>query len=228
MLKAFDRARPPSAKRSGGTNWNENMKKTISSTVVFLLSFLGSCAKNTDGNYNSYASEQPNVVVISQPAVVTLQQFVWPSSEFQLKFPCGIDEDKTAEKGEEIAASVTRTQICQVGNIKFSVSSKKYREGTVVEFEKLKKEKNVEEKSINGFRAIDFEDSKTTFQTKTTGASGEVNESWTETVRNRLYLADDHRLIEFGMTCVTDFSNYCEDLHQPIGEEFFDSLKLSK
>ena len=162
---------------------------------------------------------------------VILHDAVWSSGEFKIKMPCDISKIDSGKPAQELPGA-EKTLSCVVGNLKFSVSSKKSKESLRAEFDEIKDEKTAKEIKSEEFIFIDYPHSKNSVRTRRIFGFPISSEIKFEIMKNRLYLIDDKWLIHFEVTCGSAEEKYCrEKMNNGDDEqidEFFNSLKLIK
>jgi hypothetical protein len=197
------------------------MKIIIFLFSVFLLFTLNGCGTSNFENIVSPApAERENV-----ETNVIFQEVVWSSGEFKLKIPCDISGKLEQLPETEI------TQSCEIGNLKFSVSSKKSKGSLRAEFEEVKNEKAAKEAKLKDLTFIDYSHSKNSIKSSRNGTVPVSEELKFENMKNRLYLINDKWLIHLEVSCGSPEENYCKELLNKTDKqtnEFFDSLKIIK
>ena len=207
------------------------MRKTVSLFIVFLLLTLNGCKF-------SYTEDTVPTIPIDQEKVEVkkeidgaFKEFVWSTGEFKIKLPCDYSEPHVDKKDATLKEK-SETFNCVLGNMRFSVSSKKSKQSLREEFEKIKKDKKAEVTKAKDFIYFDYIKTITEEKTTTSKVFPSSTEIKTDVIKNRWHLVEDNWLISFEVNCHSTEKNFCEDLMiNKVDEhitEFFNSLKINK
>jgi hypothetical protein len=209
------------------------MKITAFLFIVFLL--LSGCGKSDSANTSSANTVSPTpveqkTVGVKKKTNLVFKEVIWETKEFKFLFPC--DLAKTPERRTISDNEESETQVCRADDLKFSVTSKKSKNSLREEFDKIKKENQVEENGVGKIIAIDYKRQTKTEKTTQSVNAPTSNEIKFELSEHRLHLVNDRWLIDLEIYCSSDNEKYCNDLMIAQADEninpFINSLKVIK
>lgn len=196
--------------------------------IICLFLIMSGCGKTESANTASPTPVEQKTVEVIRKTNLQLKEVAWATGEFKFLFPC--DLAKTPERRSVSDSEESETQTCSADDLKFLVTSKKSKKSLREEFDKIKKDKQVEEISVNNIGVIDYKRMTKTEKTTQSVNAPNSTEIKFEVSRHRLHLVNDQWLIDFEIICNSDKEKYCNELVALQADEnimgFINSLKV--